>query len=296
LSTGPLDGLLLVHKPPGPTSHDIVDRVRRGSGARRVGHAGTLDPPASGLLPLVLGRATRLVRYLPDSPKTYVGLLRLGRTTTTDDATGETVTEHAGPLPTPERVSAAAAGLVGRQAQVPPAYSARQIGGQRLYALARRGVVVAAPPAEIDVRRFDLAPTERPELWEFTAEVSCGTYVRALARDLGRALACGGSLESLVRSRIGPLRIEDAHALPEDGPDRAWVATRLIPLDELPLVLPAARLATEESARRFRLGTAVPGASGEVSGPVSVLAPNGCLLGVAEPRDGLLQPRVVLDR
>ena len=291
-----LDGLLLLHKPSGPTSHDLVDRVRRGSGVRRVGHAGTLDPPASGLLPLVLGRATRLVRYLPDSPKTYVGRLRLGRTTTTDDATGDVVSESNEALPVVERVLAAAAALLGRQAQRPPAYSARRVGGRRLYALARRGIPVTAPAAEVEVLRFDLVATERPELWDFTAVVSGGTYVRALARDLGQALGCGGSIETLVRTSIGPLRIEDAHALPGDALCPEWVAARLVGLDDLPLTPPVVRLTTGEEVRRFQLGATVPSQDGDARGPQRVLAPDGALLGIAEPCGALLKPRLVLAR
>ena len=166
------DGLLLVDKPTGPTSHDIVHRVRRASGVRRVGHAGTLDPLASGLLPLVLGRATRLVRFLPHSPKTYTGRLQLGRTTNTDDVTGEILSDHEGALPGAEQVLAAARKLEGRQFQIPPAFSARRVEGRRLYELARKGQAVEARPTEIVVTRFTLSPTDSPETYEFTAEVS----------------------------------------------------------------------------------------------------------------------------
>jgi len=289
-----LDGLLLIDKPTGPTSHDIVQRVRRASGLRRIGHAGTLDPAARGLLPLVLGRATRLVRFLPASPKSYRGTLRLGRVTATDDETGELVAEHAGPLPPAARVTEAARAFVGRQAQVPPAYSARHVAGQRLYRLARRGVATEVPPSEIEVMRFDLRATTDPAIYEFTADVSSGTYIRALARDLGRNLGCGGTLASLVRTRIGPLEIGEARTLP-GAPDRQWVEQALITLDRMPLTPPAVRLETTESTRRFRLGAAVPPAGClPTADLLRVLAPDGTLLGIAESRDGLLQPKVVL--
>ena len=127
----PVDGLLLVNKPPGPTSHDVVGRIRRCLGQKRVGHAGTLDPMASGLLPLMLGRATRLLRFLPHSPKCYRGTIRLGRTTDTDDVTGRVVAEHPGALPEATAVAESARSLLGRSMQVPPAYSARRVRGKR---------------------------------------------------------------------------------------------------------------------------------------------------------------------
>ena len=289
-----LDGLLLIDKPTGPTSHDVVQRVRRASGMRRVGHAGTLDPAARGLLPLVLGRATRLVRFLPASPKTYRGTLRLGRATATDDETGEIVTEHVGPLPPALQVAEAARAFLGLQLQVPPAYSARRVGGRRLYRLARQGVVTEAPPAEIEVMRFDLRATADPAVYEFTADVSGGTYIRALARDLGRSLGCGGTLATLVRTRIGPLDIGEARSLPE-APDRRWVEDALIGLDQMPLTPPPVRLATDESTRRFRLGSAVlPAGSPPACELLRVLAPDGTLLGIAEQRTGELHPKVVL--
>ena len=290
------DGLLLVDKPSGPTSHDIVARVRRASGVRRVGHAGTLDPMASGLLPLVIGRATRLVRFLPDAPKTYRGQLRLGRSTTTDDETGDLVAQHEGALPTPEQVLAAARGLEGRQAQVPPAFSARRVAGRRLYELARKGVAVEASPTEVEVHRFELTPTDRPDVYAFTAEVSAGTYIRALARDLGRALGCGGTLTALVRTLIGPLRLVDARPWPDEGPDRGWLLEALVPLERMPLTPPPVRLAGADEARRFKSGGPARLGGGD-TGParvVRVLGPDGMLLGIGELRNDMLHPRVVL--
>jgi tRNA pseudouridine55 synthase len=289
---------LLVDKPSGPTSHDIVARVRRACGVRRVGHAGTLDPLATGLLPLVVGRATRLVRFLPDSPKTYRGRLRLGRTTTTDDETGDVLSEHEGDPPAAERVLAAARACEGRQAQLPPAFSARRVAGRRLYELARKGVTATPSPADVEIHRFELRPTDHPALYDFIAEVSAGTYIRALARDLGQALACGGVLTSLVRTRIGPLRLADAPTWPDPGPDRPWLLDALIPLDRMPLTPPPLDLADPDDARRFALGAAVrPGGDRAAgSGLVRVLHPDGTLLGIGERRDGVLQPRVVLPK
>ncbi len=293
-----LEGLLLIDKPAGPTSHDVVARVRRVTGQRRVGHAGTLDPPATGLLPLVLGRATRLVRFLPASPKLYTGRLRLGRVTSTDDATGETLRVHDGPLPDAGRVLECAARLTGELLQRPPAVSARKVGGQRLYRLARRGRAVEAPAARVRVIRFELRPAEPPGLWAFEAEVTTGTYVRALARDLGELLGCGGSLDELRRVAIGPLDVRDAVAAPDlDGLERGPLLEALLPVAAMPLEPPPVELLDPDAVRGFLSGSAVsaPG-SAAPTGLHRVLDGSGSLLGVAEAGDGLLRPRVVLPR
>lgn len=284
----PSEGLLLVDKPPGPTSHDVVAEVRRLLATPRVGHAGTLDPAASGLLPLALGRATRLLRFLPASPKAYEGEIRLGTTTDTDDLEGEETSRHAGPLPSPEEVARRAHSLVGRSLQRPPAYSARKVAGKRLYSLARRGVTVEAPSTPIEVFRFDLRATDDPGVYRFEAEVSSGTYVRALARDLGEGLGCGGALASLRRTAIGPMRVESAIAVP--APPETLRAA-LLPLAAMPIPHPALALDAEES-RRFRAGAPVP--RGEGSGPVRVLDPEGALAGIGAIEDGSLRPVVVL--
>jgi len=294
--TGLWEGLLLADKPAGPTSHDIVARVRKATGQRRVGHAGTLDPMASGLLPLVLGRATRLVRFLPHSPKEYVGLLRLGLTTRTDDTTGEVLARHEGPLPSAPEVLRAARGLRGRLLQEPPAVSARKVGGERLYRLSRRGLDVRAEPAEIEVLSFDLEPGESPESYGFTARVSAGTYIRALARDLGRMLGCGGALAALRRTAVGPMVPDPGLALEPDGPPRPEsLRTALIPLERMPLTPPRVRLATEGEVRRFLHGGALPAPAGSPGeGAAAVLSPGGALLGIAEIEERTLAPKVVL--
>ena len=212
-----LEGLLPIDKPLGPTSHDLVARVRAGTGVRRVGHTGTLDPPATGLLLLLLGQATRLARFVPSAPKTYRGVLELGVVTTSDDLAGDVVRRHEGALPSGSEILAAAALRVGRQLQVPPAFSARHVDGQRLYRSARRGVLVEAPPSEIVIDRFHLAPTEAEHLWTYELVVSTGTYVRAAVRDLGAALGCGAAVASLRRTAIGPFRVEHALTLPAEG-------------------------------------------------------------------------------
>ncbi len=294
------DGLLPIDKPAGPTSHDIVAWVRASTGSRRVGHTGTLDPAATGLLLLVLGVATRLARFVPQAPKTYQGLLALGVTTTTDDLAGDVVSRHEGQLPGVEAVLAAAAVRLGRQLQVPPAFSARQVGGTRLYRLARRGVVIEAPASEIVVDRLDLTPTDIPDRFAYEMVVSAGTYVRAIVRDLGVALGCGAAVASLRRTAIGPLRVDDALTLPaEKEALREAVRARLIPIDVMPLDLPSIALSSAQDAVRFAAGGAVTTEAVEGLNVASLAAVRdelGRLLGVGHKGDGCLKPRVVLPR
>lgn len=293
------DGLLPIDKPAGPTSHDLVAWVRASTGSRRVGHTGTLDPSATGLLLLVLGRATRLARFVPEAPKTYQGVLALGVTTTTDDLAGRVVHRHGGPLPAAETVLAAADSRLGRQWQVPPAFSARQVGGTRMYRLARRGIAVEAPATEIVVERFDLAATDAPELWTYEMVVSTGTYVRAIVRDLGSLLGCGAAVASLRRTAIGPLRVDNA--LPVEAARtllREVVRSHLIPIDAMPLDLPSIALASRFDAMRFAAGgvVAVAATHMQESTLAAVRDDSGRLLGVGHRSDGTLKPRMVLPR
>jgi tRNA pseudouridine55 synthase len=289
------EGLLLIDKPSGPTSHAVVQQLRRLSGQRRIGHAGTLDPLATGLLPLVLGRATRLVRFLPHSPKTYVGSLQLGLTSDTDDVAGEVTRRHVGPLPAADEVLRRAAELLGRSKQAPPRVSARKVGGQRLYRLARRGIRVDAPEREIEVLRFDLTGTGADGCFSFVAEVTAGTYIRALARDLGERLGCGGVLSELRRTRIGPMDLRQAVGIEGvDQIDPESLAARVIPAERMPLELPGLEL-DAESGRQFCLGRAVSEAAGHVTdGPCRVVGVTGALLGIGESLGGRVHPRVVL--
>ncbi len=294
--SGSWDGLLLVDKPAGPTSHDIVSRVRAATGAPRVGHTGTIDPPASGLLLLVLGRATRLARFVPDAPKRYEGELVLGVTTTTDDLSGEVLSRHDGAKLEPSVVRDAAAAQVGAQLQVPPAVSARHVAGTRMYRLARRGIHVSAPPSEIVVEELELAPTSVPERWTFAMAVSAGTYVRAIVRDLGAALGCGAAVASLRRTSIGPLRVADALGLPANASAiRDAIRSRLVPIDAMPLAVPSCALDSAGDRVRFAAGSAV---AAPVPLPEFQLAAvrddAGRLLGVARSSRGILRPHVVL--
>ena len=287
-----IDGLVLLDKPAGPTSHDVVAAVRAALGDVRAGHTGTLDPPATGLLAVVLGRATRLVRYLPQEPKTYVGRLALGVTTSTDDTTGAVLARHEGALPPRADVARAAAALVGRGEQVPPSVSAKRVGGKRLYKLARAGRPSTAAAVEVTIDRFVVAPTPDPAEFDYELVVSSGTYVRACVRDLGHALGCGASVASLRRVAIGPWEV--GTAVPWPVPVER-LREALVGIDVLPLALARIDLVEPRDGVLFSAGTVIPSPPGAADGrELAVHSSQGSLLGVGETRDGTLRPRVVL--
>ena len=204
-------------KPAGKTSHDIVQHVRRGLGIRAAGHTGTLDPFATGLLVVLVGRATRLARFVEAQPKTYLATGRLGIRTTTDDLTGEVIgPESAGLLPE-TLVRDTLAGFLGTQAQRPPQFSAKRVGGERSYRKARRGEAVELADVDITVHAVALVAYRPPE-FDFRVTVSAGTYVRAIARDLGEQLGVGSHLTRLRREAIGSLRVENAVSLERLSP------------------------------------------------------------------------------
>ncbi len=243
-------GLLLVDKPVGWTSHDVVAWARRGLATRRVGHGGTLDPLASGLLPLLVGPATRLVDTLHGWPKTYVGEVQLGLETPTGDFEGVDASAIAPPpLPPAAVLAAARRRLEGPQLQVPPAFSAKKIRGTPAHEIARHGgsVTLAAVPVTVHALRLAGRPGGR---LAFAARVSSGTYIRTLARDLGRLCGTGGCLASLRRTAIGPLRVRGA--LRPRGPvERGSLRAALQPPEAVPLPLPTVRL-DEAGADLFR--------------------------------------------
>lgn len=210
--TASLDGICVVDKPAGVTSHDVVAGARRHLGTRRVGHAGTLDPDATGVLVLGVGRATRLLRFLAPLPKTYEGEVVLGEETSTLDASGSTTAVHPMDPVTLDQARIAAASLVGDVEQVPPMVSAVRVGGRRLHQLAREGVELDRPARPVTVHRFEVTAAEHPVL-AVEVECSSGTYVRVLAADLGRALGGGAHLRRLRRLAVGPFTIEGARSL-----------------------------------------------------------------------------------
>lgn len=273
-------GILLVDKPVGPTSHDLVQRVRRLAGTRRVGHAGTLDPAASGLLLLGVEGATRLLTYLVGLDKTYTATIRLGVATSTDDAEGDPVGEavevDAAVL---AAVPEAVARLTGEIDQVPSSVSAVHVDGRRAHELVRAGQQVDLPSRRVVVTRFDVLAV-RPEAAELDVVVDCGsgTYVRALARDLGADLAVGGHLTALRRTRIGPFQVADAAPLeaPLDLRTPAEVAARLFPVLQLDA---GATLALTQGKR--------PDVPGAADAPVAAaMDPAGRLIGLARVERG----------
>ncbi|HEX2034049.1 MAG TPA: tRNA pseudouridine(55) synthase TruB [Chloroflexota bacterium] len=209
-----MDALYNVFKPRGPTSHDVVARLRRASGTRRIGHAGTLDPLAEGVLVVATGQATRLIEYLSGADKAYLAEVTLGVETDTYDAEGQVVAERSTARVGPEEVEAALARFRGTIEQRPPAHSAISVGGQRLYTLARKGQSVEVPTRTVEITHLELVAWAPPVV-RLHVECSKGTYVRSLAHDLGRALGCGGHLSGLVRTRVGPFRARDATPLEE---------------------------------------------------------------------------------
>ncbi|MCX5771040.1 MAG: tRNA pseudouridine(55) synthase TruB [Candidatus Hydrogenedentes bacterium] len=247
-----MNGILLVDKPAGITSHDVVDRIRRAAGTRRVGHTGTLDPGATGLLVLCLGAATRLSEHLTGLDKVYEGAMRLGIVTDSYDMDGKVVAESPVPALTMGEIQQACDRLTGDLMQVPPMVSAVKVGGERLYKRARQGEVVERAARHVTVREFRVLSYEAPDA-QIRVKCTRGTYVRSLCHDVGQALGCGAILASLRRTFVGHFSVEDA--LPVDqftGPDH--VASRLKPI-ETALTLPSV---TVRSASR---GAVISGAA-----------------------------------
>lgn len=284
------DGILLVDKPAGISSHDVVMVARRALGERRIGHAGTLDPFATGLLVMLVGRATRLLPYLPGEPKVYEATIAFGHETDTEDLHGA-VTRTA-ETPSRERVLAALPLLTGAISQVPSAYSAKRVDGRRAYVLARKGIAPALEPVPIRVDAWDVLSLneEQDRVASCVVRVTCsgGTYVRALARELGRESGSAAHLTSLRRLSSGPFRVEDAETYDTlRGP-----SLRLRPaLDALPH-LPRQSLSSEEVALIVR-GVDIPAT---VEGDRAALAndENGVLVALGERRGDRWQPRVVM--
>lgn len=288
-------GLLVVDKPGGMTSHDVVARVRRLLGTRRVGHAGTLDPMATGVLVLGVERATRLLGHLALGDKAYLATIRLGASTSTDDAEGEVIERTDASGVGESAIRAGIAALTGAIEQVPSAVSAVKVGGERAYRLARRGERVELAARPVTVSRFDLLDLRRgvpgAEPWtDLDVEVECssGTYVRALARDLGAALRVGGHLVALRRTRVGPFGIGDAVML-----DR--LASRPRPSLGLDAAVAKAfriRQVDVGAAADLSYGRALPVAG--IAGTYGVFDRDGHAVGLVAERDGAARPVLVL--
>lgn len=274
------DGLVVVDKPGGLTSHDVVARVRRLAGTRRVGHAGTLDPMATGVLVLGVNRATRLLGHLALTEKAYDATIRLGASTVTDDAEGEIVASADTAAVTEAEVAAGAAALTGLIEQVPSAVSAVKIRGERAYKRVRAGEDVALAARPVTVHRFEVTEVRRVGAHlDVDVRVVCssGTYVRALARDLGAALGVGGHLTALRRTRVGPYGLDVARTLEELAEDLV-----VLPIADAARAAFPARHVDQAQATVVSHGGPLP-ASG-AAGPVAVFGPDGSFLALVEDR------------
>ena len=301
----PLEGLLLVDKPAGPTSHDTVAQVRRFTTGQRVGHTGTLDPFATGLLTLCIGRATRLSRFLTRSRKVYNGTIRLGVATDTYDAQGEVTARKEVRGLDESRIREVAERFTGRFMQTPPPYSARKINGRPMHRLARLGKKVVLKPTEVTIFRLEIEVLAG-ETVRFEAETTPGTYLRALAHDLGTALGCGAHLVELRRLASGSYRVETAHTMSEilNRGAAGTLGEIMTPLAEIDLGLPSVT-ATDQGVVAMRTGRVLsaqelisPREVQETT-PVRVIDEAGNLLGVAladgqPPSVATLRPHVVL--
>ena len=296
-SGGP-HGVAVIDKPAGWTSHDVVAKSRGVLGTRKVGHSGTLDPAATGVLVLGVGAATRLLRFLTELPKSYIGEVVLGVETSTLDAQGDVCATHDMSAVTDEQVREAARGFVGPIMQVPPMVSAVKVGGRRLYELARQGKEIERSPRRVEVYRYELDPIAgEPGVWRCAVDCSSGTYIRSLAADLGTALGGGAHLRSLRRTAVGGFTIDQAGAV--ESPV-------LRPVSDAVAHLPKCVVSDETAVRvghgqvldRGVLG--VPGESGAFKrggldqGPWAVVDSTGELLAVYGPSRGRAKPLVVI--
>lgn len=286
------DGLVVVDKPAGWTSHDVVAKSRGLLGTRKVGHAGTLDPDATGVLLLGVGRATKLLRFLSPLGKAYVGEMVLGTETSTLDAAGDVTATFDMAGTTLAQVQAAAAAFTGPIEQVPPMVSAVKIDGKRLHELARQGIEVERPARPVTIHHLEVGPGPDGEPEVFTLHVTCssGTYIRTLAADIGTALGGGAHLRNLRRTSVGPFTLDEAVALEAVAPDRV-----------LPMVEAVRHLASttvdDEVAGAVAVGKVLEAADLGVSGdgPWVVLGPDGSLLAVYEPfRGTTVKPSLVI--
>ncbi|MDO3682441.1 tRNA pseudouridine(55) synthase TruB [Micromonospora sp. C28ISP2-4] len=288
------DGLIVVDKPGGMTSHDVVARIRRLARTRRVGHGGTLDPMATGVLVIGVGRATRLLTYVIGAGKSYAATIRLGQSTVTDDAEGEVVATTPAGAVTDDGVRAALATLTGEIDQVPSAVSAIKINGQRAYKRVRDGETVELPARRVTVSQLDVRAIRRdvPDVVDVDVDVTCssGTYIRALARDAGAALGVGGHLTALRRTAVGGFTLAEAATL-DQLEERAPDVVNL-PLDAAAARFFPRRDATADETRVLSHGG--PLAPAGIAGPYAVFDPAGGLIAIVSERDGRARAEIVL--
>jgi tRNA pseudouridine55 synthase len=290
------DGLLVVDKPQGWTSHDVVARARGLAGTRKVGHAGTLDPMATGVLVLGVGRATRLLAYVVGADKEYTATIRLGEATTTDDAEGELVARTDAGAVTPERVAAGVAALTGDIQQVPSAVSAIKVDGQRAYARVRAGEDVSLAARPVTISRFAVHEVRRSGAVldvDVTVVCSSGTYIRALARDLGAGLGVGGHLTALRRTRVGGYGLDVARTLDALEAEPADVPLPTLPLADAARATFPVRELTEAEARALSYGQRIPAGGAGAGVTVAAVAPDGALVALLEDRGPHARPVLV---
>ncbi|KKW63622.1 tRNA pseudouridine(55) synthase TruB [Mycolicibacterium elephantis] len=284
-------GLVIVDKPAGMTSHDVVGRCRRIFGTRKVGHAGTLDPMATGVLVVGIERATKILGLLTTTDKSYAATIRLGQTTSTEDAEGEVLQTVSAADVSDVRIEAAVAALRGEIDQIPSAVSAVKVGGQRAYKLAREGQPVELAPRKVSIDKFDVLEIRRRDgLVDVDVEVACstGTYIRALARDVGAALGVGGHLTALRRTRVGNFGLDQARSLDAlaDEPRLSYS------LDEACLLSFPRRDLTAEEAESASHGRAL--APGGIDGIYAATAPDGRVIALLQDRSARTKSVVVL--
>jgi tRNA pseudouridine55 synthase len=286
MTTTSIDGAVFIDKPEGVTSHDVVAVVRRALDTRRVGHTGTLDPFATGLLVLLVGRATRLSPFVAGDPKLYEALIRFGTETDTDDRTGVVI--RTAPVPETSLVRESLPSLTGSVTQLPPSYSAKQVGGRRAYAAARVGAPLQLSPVEIRVDRWEIVE-ERDDAVGVRITCGPGTYIRALARDLGRLTGSAAHLAELRRLRTGPLDVQKAQALDSVKEHGAMVHAPLSVLGDMPR-----RSLSPDERRDVAHGRSVPATGAAPSSRAALLDDAGTLVAIAECVEERWQPRVVL--
>ena len=294
------DGLLVVDKPSGWTSHDVVGRTRRLCATRKVGHAGTLDPMATGVLVLGIGRATRLLTFLVGCDKDYTATIRLGQSTITDDAEGEVVASIAADGLTTEQLEAAVGRLTGDIQQVPSSVSAIKVKGERSYHRVRAGEDVDLPPRPVTVSRFDVLATRGGDAdgipvldVDVEVTVSSGTYVRALARDLGSALGVGGHLTALRRTRVGAFTLDQAHDLESLGAIGEPEQMPVLALADAARAQFTVRELTDAETTAVAYGQRVESSQPGRARPVAAFAPDGRLMALLDESGPKAKPHVV---
>ncbi|MFF1816794.1 tRNA pseudouridine(55) synthase TruB [Kribbella sp. NPDC058245] len=284
------DGIVVVDKPAGMTSHTVVAKVRRLAGTRKVGHAGTLDPMATGVLVAGLNRATRLLGHLQLADKSYDATIRLGASTTTDDAEGEILETASVAGVTAEAISSATTAYKGEISQIPSAVSAIKVDGKRAYERVRAGEEVALKARTVTVSRYDILDIRISDEWidvDVSVDCSSGTYIRALARDLGTDLSVGGHLTALRRTRVGSFDLSAAHTLESLAEDFVWLPIADVAAGTFPRYN-----ADDEQAAAIRTGRPLPGLN-LASGQTAMFDPSGTFLALYEPHGPLAKPTAV---